>query len=193
MFGSAYALTGASDGVSFEGFSPLGASSSAGLVAGIMMPALVRARSQARTVVCKNNLRQIGLACSTYANEHGSMAPQRLEDLFGQQIRAKKILVCPEDKRPLRISEGLECSYRYVGQLSPKIGPGVIVAYDKRGNHRDGRNVLLFSGQVMWAPERLFAARLQQSLARVKKVEWAKHSAARQAEIEAFYSDAQGQ
>lgn len=41
-----------------------------GILAGLLLPALSKARAQARSVQCVNNLRQLYLANTMYANEH---------------------------------------------------------------------------------------------------------------------------
>ena len=42
----------------------------------ILVPALRRARDQARAVVCRSNLRQIGLAANMYAEEWDMHVPR---------------------------------------------------------------------------------------------------------------------
>lgn len=46
------------------------------ILAGILFPGFSRAREQAKRVVCMNNLRQIGLALSTYGADNGDWFPQ---------------------------------------------------------------------------------------------------------------------
>ena len=45
------------------------------ILAGLLMPALSRAREQARRATCMNNLRQIGLAINMYAQDFDGIAP----------------------------------------------------------------------------------------------------------------------
>jgi prepilin-type processing-associated H-X9-DG protein len=45
------------------------------LVIAILLPTLHAAREQAKMIVCRNNLRQIGLAATAYANEHRGFYP----------------------------------------------------------------------------------------------------------------------
>lgn len=49
----------------------------------ILLPAMSRARAQAKSVQCQSNLRQIGQAMLMYANEHGG-------DLFPTDLIAPK-------------------------------------------------------------------------------------------------------
>jgi prepilin-type N-terminal cleavage/methylation domain-containing protein/prepilin-type processing-associated H-X9-DG protein len=48
------------------------------LLMGILMPALQRARKQAHGVICKSNLRQVGLGANLYAEEYDQFVPRGL-------------------------------------------------------------------------------------------------------------------
>ena len=48
------------------------------LLMGILMPALQRARKQAQGVICKSNLRQVGLGANLYAEEYDQFVPRGL-------------------------------------------------------------------------------------------------------------------
>ena len=48
------------------------------LLMGILMPALQRARKQAKGVICQSNLRQIGIGANLYAEEHEQFIPRGL-------------------------------------------------------------------------------------------------------------------
>ena len=45
------------------------------ILAAMLLPALSRAREEARKAVCKSNLKQIGLALNIYANDYGDFFP----------------------------------------------------------------------------------------------------------------------
>ncbi len=45
------------------------------ILAGLLLPALTRARNQARAIVCLNNLKQWGLATQLYATDHDDYLP----------------------------------------------------------------------------------------------------------------------
>jgi len=47
------------------------------ILMGILLPALSRAREQAKAVACKSNLRQIGLAMYLYAQDYDNKVPRR--------------------------------------------------------------------------------------------------------------------
>ena len=49
------------------------------LLMGILFPVLRKAREQGRDVVCRNNLRQIGLAANFYADHYGLYIPRSAE------------------------------------------------------------------------------------------------------------------
>src|SRR5437773_441389 len=45
------------------------------MLAALLLPALVKAKEQGRTSVCKNNMRQIGLALILYADDNNDHLP----------------------------------------------------------------------------------------------------------------------
>lgn len=53
-----------------------------GVLAALLLPALARARSQARAMECVNNLRQLYLASTMYAAEHNGRFVPAAEDMF---------------------------------------------------------------------------------------------------------------
>jgi len=59
---------------------------------GILLPALVRTRALAKSVLCKNNLRQWGMALHCYMEEHNGSIPRR-----GQGIQPTHKIERPED------------------------------------------------------------------------------------------------
>lgn len=48
-----------------------------GILASLLMPALVRAKSKANQTQCLNNMRQLGLAAILYADDHNGQLPPR--------------------------------------------------------------------------------------------------------------------
>jgi len=54
------------------------------LLLAILMPALQKVRKQAKAIVCKSNLRQIGLAANLYAEEYDLYVPRGLGSVTGK-------------------------------------------------------------------------------------------------------------
>ena len=121
-------------------------------MAATLLPALPRAREEARKAVCKNNLKHIGLAMAIYANDFEDRFPPTLDDLVPLYVTERMLFHCPSDP-----SE--EVSYLYLPGLKVTDKPTDIVAFDRRGNHSGGRNVLFVDGHVEWMTEEAFQAR----------------------------------
>jgi len=81
------------------------------ILAAMLLPALARAREQARRSVCLSNLKQIGLALKMYAQDYREYYPtvsastssdeasagSPLGLLYSQYVSATKSFVCPSD------------------------------------------------------------------------------------------------
>ncbi len=63
------------------------------LLIAILMPALQRAKKQARTVVCQSNLKQWGIIWSMYTDDNNSFFPRRWDDPSGPRHRGRWIVV----------------------------------------------------------------------------------------------------
>ena len=82
-----------------------------GILIALLLPALSTTRDSARAVVCKSNLRQIGLSLHMYAEGHGGRFPwtEHSDDEEGSWIitlgpyleDVDAVRVCPEDPRGL--------------------------------------------------------------------------------------------
>jgi len=134
------------------------------ILAGMLLPALARAREEARKAVCKSNLKQVGLAVNMYSNDYEEWYPTKgvnqtsaatralgsISLLFDQYITARKIFRCPstdDDPASLEVTRSLTptgCSYAYDSQKGIKANPGIAVATDKpnssAGSNRNSGN-----------------------------------------------------
>lgn len=136
--------------------------SSTGLLMAMTMPALIRARGEAKKVVCKNNLRQIAIASIQYVDQHGDQRyyPKSLAALVEKKVITEpRVFVCPQDSSPRKL-EGLECSYESAFEKYPDfrftdIIPGDMpFAWDRNtSNHHGGRNVSFFDGHIEFIPD----------------------------------------
>jgi prepilin-type N-terminal cleavage/methylation domain-containing protein len=72
------------------------------LLMGILMPALRRAREQARMTVCKNNLRQLGTGLHAYAAENNGRIMETTLSYWGGSTRHPEYLLVNEDETDAR-------------------------------------------------------------------------------------------
>lgn len=79
------------------------------ILAGMLLPALSRAKESARTISCINNLRQVALASMTYSMDHNGNLPWFLNWLYTKPgdlttgklypyLSSKPVFLCPTDK-----------------------------------------------------------------------------------------------
>ncbi len=126
------------------------------ILAAMLLPALMRARQQARKAKCKSQLKMIGLGLHMFASDHEDKFPESLEQLVTlKYLSGEQVLECPSRKGG---APG-ESDYVYLKGLSLESGPEEPVAFDKKGNHPDGRNVLFVDGHVQWLEEAEFQKR----------------------------------
>lgn len=90
-----------------------------GILAALLLPALVRAKIQAKRTVCLNNLKQIGAGYRAWAHDHDGKFPWKVDKALGgakpdgvtpstanvqfsvaaNELAMTKILVCPADSQ----------------------------------------------------------------------------------------------
>jgi prepilin-type N-terminal cleavage/methylation domain-containing protein len=79
------------------------------ILAGMLLPALARAKEGARATACKNNIRQLGLAAITYSMDFNGHLPSFRDWLYTQPValtsgtlfayvQSKGVYQCPTDK-----------------------------------------------------------------------------------------------
>jgi type II secretory pathway pseudopilin PulG len=90
------------------------------VLAGLALPALAKAKARAQSIVCINNLKQIGLAFRIYANDHqdrfpfnpagkatkpaglgegASSDPVTVFEALANELVTPRLLICPADPR----------------------------------------------------------------------------------------------
>jgi len=141
-----------------------------GMLIAITLPSLCRPREGANRVKCGSNLRQVGQAIVTYANDHGGQYPPSLAVLLSAQDISAELIICPSSNdETARANSTAEItaqiaaaeakspghkpcvSYLYVGQrLTHKTATATtVVAYEPLENHNSlGTNVLFGDGHV---------------------------------------------
>ena len=143
-------------------------------LAGLLLPALGRAREKGRRTVCMANLKQLGIAIHMYAEDYFERFPGNgTEDsdssemglLFPRYINAPTVWDCPGDKKNAfaAISNHAltNSSYAYDDEhlesedldikLALSADQGVSQTLTKKSNHStEGLNVLYVDGAVRW-------------------------------------------
>jgi len=101
------------------------------ILAAMLLPALARAREQARRAVCISNLKQIGLAMKMYSQDYREYFPRTSASaatttaaasfnlLYPKYISAEKTFVCPSDLIPSTIV----FTAQEIAQLGGTAGP----------------------------------------------------------------------
>lgn len=135
-----------------------------------------RAREPANRGKCANNLRQIALACLTYAQQNGDRLPDDVGQVLATQEITAEVFVCPSssDDRATgpttaavaaELTAGRHLSYVYVGKgLTNRATADTVLLYEPESNHgRAGMNVCYVDSHVQWY-DATAAARIVQEL-----------------------------
>ncbi|MCK4400959.1 DUF1559 domain-containing protein [bacterium] len=123
-----------------------------GMFAGMMIPALSRAREMARRTKCISNLKQIGLGLHMYAQDNEEKFPNTLSALYPKYISTLDIFKCPAQKEKIKTKADIDtkAGYKYISGLSEDSPSSAVVAHTKKGYFKRGRNVLYVDGHVEW-------------------------------------------
>ena len=127
-----------------------------GILAAMLLPALSRAKGQARKTVCLSNLSQIGVSLHMYAQENGEHFPENLSQLYPDYVSDPKVFWCrcdPDDRSPqdIKTPEDAMISYTYVPSLNTSEDSDTPVVFEHLQNHEnEGGNVLFIDGHVEW-------------------------------------------
>ena len=122
----------------------LGAVAGGAIGAGVLMPALARARQQAKHVVSMANLKTLGMATMMYADDHDGKFPESFEQMW-EYYKNSKILESPQ--KPAGFDGP---SYIYVKghSLAVKSPARQVVVYENPEYLRDNIPVLFLDGHV---------------------------------------------
>src|SRR5213075_795935 len=101
------------------------------ILAGMALPALAQAKGKSQSVVCVNNLKQMGLAVRIYATDHNDKFPSNFLEMKAE-LPSPKVLICPADSSRAVNStltwenfDPSRSSYEYVTRGLPESTPGI--------------------------------------------------------------------
>src|SRR5262249_20938279 len=116
------------------------------ILAGMLLPALSKAKSKAQSINAINSLKQIGLAARTWALDNNDRLPNSFEDMINE-LSTDKVTYDPESgQRFVYVGGGLEVD---------KIQPDSVICYSPTDTG-GMRNVLLADGSVQRLTSRKF-------------------------------------
>lgn len=119
--------------------------------AGMLLPALSKAKSKAQRIKSVNNLKNIGLAARIFSTDNNGRMPASLDEIAAE-------LGSPA----LRVDPQTGVEYTWVGTGKDESNPSAILAYSPP--HDGGREVLLADGSVQMVGETRFAEMLQEEV-----------------------------
>jgi len=74
------------------------------IIAGLLLPAIQKARERARQTKCISNLHQFSVSIQVYRNDNENLLPDWLSSLYPQYVPHTELYICPSD--PSRGADG---------------------------------------------------------------------------------------
>jgi len=124
------------------------------ILVSFVVPQIGGAREKARVAKCLNNLRVMGSALLTYADDNSGQFPGNPSALYPNYVGDHKVFDCPSTAAAATVAGGVVSStdYLYAPGQTDEAGSGVPVVADAAGNHSTGQNVLFATGAVRFVP-----------------------------------------
>lgn len=105
------------------------------LIAGMLLPALSEARRKAKDATCMSNLKQFGVATSSYLGEWNERMVPWMSRLFPEKIDSTDIFYCPLDANPRDRAVAAWDQHPYDERSATGPSPNqYAIAYDRPGH-----------------------------------------------------------
>jgi prepilin-type processing-associated H-X9-DG protein len=127
----------------------------------VALPAVARARDQARRAASMSHLKQIGLALIMSADAHEGRLPQGLDELRAYKIDST---VLQSPRKPKAFNGP---SYIYIAGETAVMSPQNILAYENPEFCTDGTSVLYMDGHVAFVKPQQFREQLAETYKRL--------------------------
>lgn len=135
------------------------------MMSSILLPSLGRSRELSMRTVSAANMKAIGTALFTYANENDDKLPPDLQTLVKLNLIAPPALIAPNDHRA-----DIQSSYLYIEGQNIQMPQQNIVAYEHPFvNDFEGVNVMFLDSHVEYLPMDAFKRRLRETLDRLDR------------------------
>jgi prepilin-type processing-associated H-X9-DG protein len=102
------------------------------ILAGLLLPALAKAKEKAIQINCLNNMKQLGLAAVLYANDNNDQLPQpaKWSDAVSKYVSSTNVFHCPADSRP-----GFSYAFnqKLEGKSLKQVDPKTVLLFESDG------------------------------------------------------------
>ena len=99
------------------------------MLAGLMLPALAKAKDRAQTINCFSNVKELGATARTFVERNDGVLPQGTNwcDVLRPHVRAQNVFYCPREKSQL-------CGYGFNAALSGRtlseVNPATVMFFE---------------------------------------------------------------